>query len=72
MQRSVERSLSLMCTVFCRERGYLSYRDGQSQKEDIASGVVNSIVSKVATLVHRKDKDTNYFLTEIFRIRIYD
>ncbi len=55
-------SISSMCTVFA-ESEVISLMGEGHPKEDIAAGVVGSIVSKVATLVNRKSKDDSYFLT---------
>lgn len=61
-RRGKEISISSMCTVFA-ESEVISLMGAGNPKEDIASGVVNSIVSKVSTLVSRKSADEEYFLT---------
>lgn len=54
--------ISSMCTVFA-ESEIISLMGQGTPKEDIASGVVYSIVSKVITQISRRGNASNYFLT---------
>lgn len=54
--------ISSVCTVFA-ESEIISLMGKGTPKEDIARGVVDSIVTKVVSLARRKDKDGDYFLT---------
>lgn len=54
--------ISSMCTVFA-ESEIVSLMGLGTPRKDIACGAVGSVVSKVATLVSRKNRSGNYFLT---------
>ena len=54
--------ISSMCTVFA-ESEIVSLMGLGTPREDIACGAVGSVVSKVATLVSRKNSSGSYFLT---------
>lgn len=54
--------ISSMCTVFA-ESEIVSLMGLGTPREDIACGAVGSVVSKVATLVNRKNSSGGYFLT---------
>lgn len=54
--------ISSMCTVFA-ETEIISLIGKGTPKEDIACGVINSIINKVKTLVHRLPDTDYYFLT---------
>jgi predicted CoA-substrate-specific enzyme activase len=54
--------ISSMCTVFA-ESEIVSLMGLGTPREDIACGAVGSVVSKVATLVSRKNSSGIYFLT---------
>ncbi|MBL7575922.1 CoA-substrate-specific enzyme activase, putative [Peptoniphilus asaccharolyticus DSM 20463] len=54
--------ISSTCTVFA-ESEIISLMGKGTAKEDIAAGVVNSICSKVVTLVNKKQGSDVYFLT---------
>ncbi|MDU2898839.1 MAG: acyl-CoA dehydratase activase, partial [Finegoldia magna] len=54
--------ISSMCTVFA-ETEIISLIGKGTPKEDIACGVINSIINKVKTLVHRLPATDYYFLT---------
>ena len=55
-------NLSSTCTVFA-ESEVISLMGKGTPREDIAKGVINQIVSKVASLVNRKPQVDEYFLT---------
>jgi predicted CoA-substrate-specific enzyme activase len=55
-------TISSMCTVFA-ESEVISLIGRGEKKEDIAYAVVDSIVSKVASLCRKHSEGTNYFLT---------
>lgn len=55
-------TLSSTCTVFA-ESEIISLMGKGSKREDIARGVVDSIVTKVAKLAERKNAGDDYFLT---------
>lgn len=62
-EKGKEVSISSMCTVFA-ESEVISLIGNGSPKEDIAAGVVNSIVNKVYTLFTRLNSENDsYFLT---------
>ena len=54
--------LSSTCTVFA-ESEVVSLMGKGTKREDIASGVINSIVSKVSKLAQKKSDTDGYFLT---------
>lgn len=54
--------ISSMCTVFA-ESEIISLIGKGTPKEDIACGVIHSIINKVKTLVNRLPKSDYYFLT---------
>ncbi|MDO5018374.1 MAG: acyl-CoA dehydratase activase [Lagierella massiliensis] len=54
--------ISSMCTVFA-ETEIISLIGKGTPKEDIACGVIHSIINKVIILVNRIPKSDNYFLT---------
>ena len=54
--------ISSMCTVFA-ESEIVSLMGLGTPREDIACGAVGSVVSKVATLVSKKNNSGRYFLT---------
>ncbi len=54
--------ISSMCTVFA-ETEIISLIGKGTPKEDIACGVIHSIINKVLTLVNRVPKSDYYFLT---------
>lgn len=54
--------ISSMCTVFA-ESEIVSLMGLGTPREDIACGAVGSVVSKVSTLVSRKNNTGDYFLT---------
>lgn len=54
--------ISSTCTVFA-ESEIISLMGKGTPKEDIAAGVVNSICTKVTSLVNRKPQSNIYFLT---------
>ncbi|MDO5755022.1 MAG: acyl-CoA dehydratase activase [Tissierellia bacterium] len=54
--------ISSMCTVFA-ESEVISLMGNGATKEDIACGIVHSILSKVISLAQRKPYAENYFLT---------
>lgn len=55
-------SISSMCTVFA-ESEVISLIGRGEKKEDIAYAIVDSIISKVASLCNKHSKGTNYYLT---------
>ncbi|MGP1437811.1 MAG: acyl-CoA dehydratase activase [Treponema sp.] len=55
-------NLSSTCTVFA-ESEVISLMGKGTPREDIAKGVINQIVSKVISLVNRKQPAEQYFLT---------
>ena len=55
-------TISSMCTVFA-ESEVISLIGRGEKKEDIAYAIVDSIVSKVASLCKKHSDGTNYFLT---------
>jgi len=55
-------TISSMCTVFA-ESEVISLIGRGEKKEDIAFAIVDSIVSKVASLCKKHSDGTNYFLT---------
>jgi len=55
-------SISSMCTVFAESEVISMIGSGKS-REDIAFGVVESITSKVKSLIQKHAGPTNYFLT---------
>ncbi|MCR2044192.1 acyl-CoA dehydratase activase [Anaerosalibacter massiliensis] len=55
-------TISSMCTVFA-ESEVISLIGRGEKKEDIAYAVVDSIVSKVASLCNKHSNRTNYYLT---------
>lgn len=55
-------TISSMCTVFA-ESEVISLIGRGEKKEDIAYAIINSIVSKVASLCRKHSDGTNYFLT---------
>lgn len=55
-------NLSSTCTVFA-ESEVISLMGKGTPREDIAKGVINQIVAKVASLVNRKPATDEYFLT---------
>ncbi|MBQ7216089.1 MAG: CoA activase [Synergistaceae bacterium] len=57
-----EVKISSMCTVFA-ESEIVSLMGLGTPREDIACGAVGSVVSKVATLVSRKNTSGNFYLT---------
>lgn len=61
-RRGKQIKISSMCTVFA-ESEIISLMGQGTPKDDIASGVVYSIVSKVVTQISRKGDADNYFLT---------
>lgn len=60
--RGREITISAMCTVFA-ESEIISLMSEGASREDIAAGVIRSIVTKVVSLVSRKPKATRYYLT---------
>ncbi len=54
--------ISSMCTVFA-ETEITSLMGKGASREDIAAGVVNSICSKVVSLVQKRQESDKYFLT---------
>lgn len=58
--RGNEVSISSMCTVFA-ESEVISLIGNGRPKEDIAWGVVNSIVNKVVTLSNKLNSDSDYY-----------
>lgn len=61
-QKGREIPISSTCTVFA-ESEIISLMGEGASREDIAAGVVLSIAQKVETLVNRKARVDNYFLT---------
>lgn len=57
-----DASISSMCTVFA-ESEVISLIGSGRKKEDIAFAIVDSIVSKVATICGKHSTSQNYFLT---------
>jgi len=55
-------SISSMCTVFAESEVISMIGSGKS-RENIASGVVDSIISKVKSLCQKHSGTSNYFLT---------
>lgn len=55
-------SLSSTCTVFA-ESEIISLMGKGTKREDIANGIIDSIVTKVAKLAQRKNVSNAYFLT---------
>ncbi|KWZ79066.1 putative R-phenyllactate dehydratase activator [Anaerococcus tetradius] len=62
--------LSSTCTVFA-ESEVVSLMGKGTKREDIASGVINSIVSKVSKLAQKKSNPEGYFLTGGFSNNAY-
>ncbi len=54
--------ISSMCTVFAESEVISQIGAGES-RENIAAGIVESVVSRVALLASRHDKPNNYMLT---------
>ncbi len=61
-KRGQSVNISSVCTVFA-ESEVISLMGKGTPREDIARGVVDSIVKKVAALATRKNASDNYFLT---------
>lgn len=61
-ERGNNVKISSTCTVFA-ESEIISLMGKGTPREDIAAGVIDSICTKVISLVNRKPKDTKYFLT---------
>ena len=61
-KKGKEIKISSMCTVFA-ESEIISLMGKGTPREDIASGVVNSICTKVVSLVMKKKESERYFLT---------
>ncbi|MBP6063415.1 MAG: CoA activase [Fusobacteriaceae bacterium] len=57
-----EVAISSMCTVFA-ESEVISFIGSGAKKEDIANGVISSVIKKVAGLVSRLPKSDVYFLS---------
>lgn len=55
-------SISSMCTVFA-ESEVISLIGAGTKKEDIAYGVINSVVNKVASMCSKVGENTDYYLT---------
>lgn len=61
-ERGKDVKISSMCTVFA-ESEIISLMGNGTPKEDIACGVVNSIITKVSNLAMRKQAGGDFFLT---------
>ena len=61
-EKGREIKISSMCTVFA-ESEIISLMGKGTSREDIATGVVNSICNKVVSLALKKKEDESYFLT---------
>lgn len=61
-QKGNEISISSMCTVFA-ESEVISLIGNGAQREDIASGVIGSIIGRVKSLCQRHGEDKKYFLS---------
>lgn len=61
-QQGKEVSISSMCTVFA-ESEVIGLIGSGKRREDIAYGIIDSVLSKVKTLCDRHGQGYNYFLT---------
>ncbi|MDO4662913.1 MAG: acyl-CoA dehydratase activase [Tissierellia bacterium] len=61
-KKGKEITLSSTCTVFA-ESEVISLMGKGTKREDIASGIINSIITKVSKLALRKNPSDCYFLT---------
>lgn len=61
-EKGEEISISSMCTVFA-ESEVISFIGSGAKKEDIANGVIASVIKKVAGLASRVNKSDKYFLS---------
>ncbi|MGX6592208.1 acyl-CoA dehydratase activase [Cetobacterium ceti] len=61
-RKGADVTISSMCTVFA-ESEVISLIGAGTKKEDIAFGVINSVVNKVASMCSKMGENSSYYLT---------